>query len=65
MGVYVLSCVRPLVTPWTRAYQAPLSMEFSKQGYWSGLPLHTPGYLPDPGIELTSPVSPAMHMDSL
>ena len=51
MGVYVLSCVRPLVTPWTRAYQAPLSMEFSKQGYWSGLPLHTPEYLPDPGID--------------
>ena len=41
--------------PWTVTYQAPLSMEFSRQEYWSGLPLPSPGGLPDPGIELRSP----------
>ena len=46
-----LSHVRLLVTPWTAAYQAPPSMGFSRQEYWSGLPLPSPGYLPDPGIE--------------
>ena len=39
-------------TPWTIAHQAPRSMEFSRQEYWSGLPFSTPGDLPDPGIEL-------------
>ena len=39
------------VTPWTVPSQAPLSMEFSRQEYWSGLPFPTPGDLPDPGIE--------------
>ena len=43
------------VTPWTIAHQAPLSMEFSRQEYWSRLPFPTPGSLPDPGIEPTSP----------
>ena len=43
-----------IVTIWTIAQQAPLSMEFSKQEYWSGLPFPTPGHLPDPGIKLTS-----------
>ena len=38
-------------TPWTVAYQAPLSMGFSRQECWSGLPLPSPGYLPDPGIK--------------
>jgi len=38
-------------TPWTAAYQAPLSMGFSRQEYWSGVPLPSPGDLPDPGIE--------------
>ena len=38
----VLSCVRPLAAPWTAAYQAPLSMEFSRQEYWSGVPLPSP-----------------------
>ena len=42
-------------TPWTEAYQAPLSMEFPRQEYWSGLPFASPEDLPDPGIELTSP----------
>ena len=47
------------VTPWTVGHQAPLSMEFSKQEYWSGLPFTTPGDLPNPGIKPTSLVSPA------
>ena len=38
------------LTPWTVAHQAPLSMEFSRQEYWSGLPFPPPGDLPDPGI---------------
>ena len=42
------------MTPWTVACQAPLSIEFPKQGYWSGLPLPSSGDLPDPGIEHTS-----------
>ena len=50
------------MTPWTVAYQAPLSMEFSRQGYWSGLPFPAPGYLPSPGIE---PRSPALQASSL
>ena len=48
------------VTPWTIAHQAPLSMGFSRQEYWSGLPGPSPGDLPDPGIEPTSLVSPAL-----
>ena len=43
------------VTPWTEAYQAPLSMGFSKQAEWSGLPFPSPGDLPNPGIEPGSP----------
>ena len=50
-----LSRVRLFATPWAVAYQAPPSMEFSRQEYWSGLPLPSPGDLPDPGIELGSP----------
>ena len=46
------------VTPWT--LQAPLSMEFSRQEYWSGLPFPTPGDLPDPGIEPVSLMSPSL-----
>ena len=46
-----LSRVRLFATPWTVAYQAPLSMGFSKQQYWSGLPFPSPGDLPNPGIE--------------
>jgi len=42
-------------TPWTVARQVPLSMEFSRQEYWSGLPFLTPGHLPNPEIELESP----------
>ena len=50
-----LSRVRLFVTPWTVAYQAPLSMGFPRQEYWSGLPFPSPGDLPDPGIEPRSP----------
>ena len=49
-----------LATLWTVAHQAPLSMEFSRQGYWSGLPLPPPGDLPDPGIQPESLLSPAL-----
>ena len=49
-----LSRVRLFATPWTVACQAPLSMEFSKQEYWSGLPFPSPGYLPNPGIKPAS-----------
>ena len=48
------------VTPWTVARQAPLSMEFSRQEYWRGLPFPSPGDLPDPVIETMSPASSAM-----
>ena len=55
-----LSLVQLFVTPWTVAYQAPLSMEFSRQEYWSGLPFASPGDLPDPMIKPTSPGPPAL-----
>ena len=51
------SVVSNSATLWTVACQAPLSMEFSRQEYWSGLPFPSPGYLPNPGIE---PMSPAL-----
>ena len=47
-------------TPWTVARQAPLSMGFPRQEYWSGLAFPPPGDLPDPEIEFTSPVIPAL-----
>ena len=47
------------------AHQAPLSMQFFRQEYWSGLPFSPPGDLPHPGIEHASPVSPALQVDSL
>ena len=50
------------MTPWTVARQAPLSMGFSRQEYWSGLPFPSPGDLPNPGIE---PGCPALQADSL
>ena len=52
--VCVLSHVLFFVTPWTVAQQAPLSMEFPRQEYWSGLPFPPPGDLPDPGIKPAS-----------
>ena len=56
------SCVRLLETPLTAACKAPLSMGFSRQEYWSGLPCAPPGDLPNPGIE---PAAPALQVDSL
>ena len=49
-------------TPWTIALKVPLSVGFSRQEYWSGLPFPSPGDLPNPGIE---PASPALQADSL
>ena len=57
-----LSRVQLLATPWTVVYQAPLSMGFSRQQSWSGLPFPSPGDLPNPGIE---PTSPALQTDAL
>ena len=57
-----LSRVQLFENPWTVAYQAPPSMGFSWQEYWSGLPFPSPGDLPDPGIE---PRSPALQADAL
>ena len=58
----VAHCVWLCTTPWTVACQTPLSMEFSRQEYWSGLPFPSPGDLPHPGIK---PRSPALQEDSL
>ena len=58
--VYMLSHVQLFLTPWTMACQAPLSMEFSRQEYWSRLPFPSPGYLPKPGIKPVSLMSPAL-----
>ena len=60
-----LGCVRLFVTPWTVPRQAPLSMGFSRQEYWSGVPSPSPGDLPDPGVEPLSSASPAPQADSL
>ena len=57
-----LSRVRLFATLWTVAHQAPLSMGFSRQEYWSGLPFPSPGDLPNSGIE---PWSPALQADAL
>ena len=57
-----LSLAQLFAAPWTAAHQTPLSMGFSRQGYWSGLPLPSPGDLPHPGTE---PQSPALQADSL
>ena len=54
------SCVQICATPWTVAHQAPLSMGFSKQEYWSGLPCPSPGDLPALGIEPAVLMSPAL-----
>ena len=58
----LLSRVRLFATPWTVAYQAPPSMEFSRQEYWSGLPFPSPRDLPNPGIESRSS---ALQADAL
>ena len=64
MCAQLLSCVRVFVIPWTIVHQAPLSMGFFRQEYWSELTFLSPGDLPDPGIEPMSPVSPALQADS-
>ena len=61
-GKWSRSVVSDSAIPWTVAHQAPLSMGFSRQEYWSGLPFPTPGDLPDPRIE---PGFPALQADSL
>ena len=60
--VWWFSCVQLFATPWTVACQAPLSMGFSRQEYWSGLLCPPPGDLPNPGIKHRSP---ALQVDSL
>ena len=62
MKVKSLSRVLLFSTPWTVADQAPPSMGFSSQEYWSGLPFPSPGDIPDPGIE---PKSPVLQADAL
>ena len=56
---FISDCVF-FATSWSVVWQAPLSMGFSRQEYWSGLPFPTPGDLPDPGIKPASLVSPAL-----
>ena len=62
LRVSSLSHVRLFVIPWTVAYKAPLSMEFSRQEYWSELPLPSSGDLPNSGIE---PGYPSLQADTL
>ena len=61
----MFSHVQVFATPWTVARQAPLSMGFFRQEYWSGLPSPPPGDLPDQGIKPTSLTSPALTVNSL
>ena len=58
--VCMLSCIQLFVMLWTATFQAPMSMGFPRQEYWSGLPFPPPGYLPDPGIEPMSLASPML-----
>ena len=63
----MLNCfshVQLFVTPWTVAHHSPLSRGFCRQEYWCELPCLPPGGRPNPGIELTSPVAPALQVDS-
>ena len=62
MGAQSHSCVLVFETPWTVARQTPLSMEFSGQEYWSGLPVPPLGHLPHPGMEPASLMSPALAL---
>ena len=69
MSAQLLSPVQLFVTPWSIAHQAPPSMGFPRQEYWSELPFPSPGDHPDPGIELRSPALqehflPLSHMES-
>ena len=60
----LLSCVQLFATPWIIVHQAPLSMGFPRQEYWSGLPFPSPGDTPDPGMELSSPALQANSLPS-
>ena len=64
--IYICVCAQSCltVTLCTEACQAPLSMGFPRQEYWSGLPFPPPGDLPDPGMEPESPTSPALQVES-
>ena len=55
ISVCGLSNVQLFATPWTLAHQAPVSIGFSQQEYWSGFPFPSPEVLPNPGIQLASP----------
>ena len=59
MHDYLISCIQLFATLWTVSYLAPLSMEFSRQEYWSGVPYPPAGDLPDPGIKPAFRTSPA------
>ena len=61
LGAKLLQHVKLFATPWNVAHQAPLSMGFSRQEYWIGLPAPSPGDLPDPGIKHTSLTSPVLE----
>ena len=61
-GVSVLNHVQLFATPWTVAHQAPVSMGFSREEYWKGVPFTPPGDLPNPGIE---PRAPSLQAHSL
>ena len=61
----VLSRVPLFAVLWTIAHQTPLSMGFSRQEYWSGLPCPPPGDLPNSGIKLVSFAAPGLQVDSL
>ena len=61
MCAQLLSHVWLFVTPWTVNHKAPLSIEFSRQEYWSELPCPPPGYFPNPGVK---PRPPALQLDS-
>jgi len=65
MHACVLGHVQPFATPWTVAIQAPLSVEFCREEYWSREPFPPPGDLPDPGIKPVFPASPTLQADSL
>ena len=64
-GGFIAKLCPTLATPWTVAWQAPLSVGFSRQEYWSGLPFPSPGDLPDPGSSWPWPRSPSLQADCL
>ena len=61
----IFSSVQLFATPWTVVRQAPLSMGFSRQEYWSELPFSPPGDLPNKGVEPVFPASPELQADSI